>query len=237
MLLITGSCTSRDASTPNIEKTTQITENNTTEKFSENNNSPSNTHIINQISFDINDTVADNIKRAATVLEKDKKRFEENVSNMWTNDFWEDTKEEKNMYCGYYIYYDKTTSNTNCNFKKVECGYYDAKLNLSDGPNEIRFIYEHELNRANFQRLDVDFIIEDVENTFGKLEDRKLFEDVLKEGMELYSNPDYENNESFIFNTASGGKVIINYTYEITVTGSYRLELPEDAALGAKNGN
>jgi hypothetical protein len=118
-----------------------------------------------------------------------------------------------------YCYYNNYESYSH------ECGGFCA---LTNGFNVN---LEYTFSEDAISRINIDFTVNDIENILGKIENRKLFENTLKECIDKQSQiktpisnessgePQYTSEE---FKTSTGAIIVIEYGNCFRISGTYK---------------
>jgi hypothetical protein len=172
-------------------------------------------YVFSQLSFDPDKSPKENVDIAETVLRMDRKKFKEKIKSIST-----DNTDRNDLYGDSFRYYIKYNEGSwpTVSFKDLS---YNHIVIEEDGfvKSYIYFYYAHRIEGENVVKTETDFIIEDIENIFGGLEDEKGLREILDNEKELYYDESYEGFKKVSFNTASGIPVSISSSYIDTNCG------------------
>jgi hypothetical protein len=182
--------------------------------------------IFNQLSFDLSKTPEENVNIAKEVMSADRLNFRKKVTPSYMDEIQHNTYGDMFRY---YLNYNEGEFPTQ-SFKDLCYSYIVPSNPESEIEPYLEFSYKHTIEGTNVTDLDIDFIVEDVENTFGNLEDEKSFREFFEKEKELFKDLTYEGTETLTFKTASGIDVLVSSSYiqlncGITIEASYMVEL------------
>jgi hypothetical protein len=221
------------------------------------NNSPTNICLIDQLSFDLNETPKKNLETAFKALRKDKREFKKKVPRVHLKEYfssgsWIKFSDKDRSRCRYRIYYDGTidydkikteqtidlsTDTYVCKsvdywyYNNYESYSYECGESCSTLTNGFNVNLEYAFSEDTISRINIDFTVNDIENILGKIENRKLFEDTLKECIDKqsqiktpvsngsYGEPQYTSAE---FKTSTGAIIVIEYGNCFRISGTYK---------------
>lgn len=198
-------------------------------------NAPSNAYLIKQIFYDVNKSPEENIKRISTEMEKNSQEFAKVAPRTESEDGLRLFLEGDGSRCFYDLTYDKiernefrdssyNQRNLSLNHYARENKYYDnVKGEYKEG-SYLVFTYENKMQQAGLELINIEFIVNDVENVFGKLENRELFKKTLEEHIDFCQN--YKDKENVEFMTEAGAIVVVGHTnWDVNIRGKYIVKI------------
>jgi hypothetical protein len=224
IVVLTG-CETKNNTPDNSE--TNITETGNSETNITEAGNSENDYVFKQLSFDTTKDPKENVDIAKDVLSVDRKNFRKKVTPSYMDEIQHNVF-ESDMF-RYYLQYNEGEWPT-VSSKDVSYMYYDFSDTKYDIEPYIEFSYKHTIEGKNVVDVDVDFIIQDIENTFGDLENEDGLRDFLEKEKKLIYDQKYEGTDTLVFKTASGVDVSVRSEYVqlgcgITIEASYKVEL------------
>jgi hypothetical protein len=191
--------------------------------------------ILEQLMPSPEDSDIENIDRAFNIIKEDNKNFLKSTPRSENNVepySWE--RSDDAMGCRYSTYFEQN-NRYDYNYKQVSCSYYYPDTHMANA-GEIIFTSEYTFREGNIEKINLDFIIKDIENTFGQLEDEELFREAISKTINEINKiremqkikPNYfEFFDDKEIRTSSGSVITISNTgdSELNITGKYTVEI------------
>jgi cell division protein FtsB len=194
--------------------------------------------IIEQIKLDPEGDGVENIERAFDVIKKDNEMFLKNAPRSENNEepyCW--LEDEEIISCSYSTYFDMNNA-YDYNYKQVLCEYYYPNTSWANA-GKIIYTTEYTFRDGNIKNINIDFIIRDIENTFGQLKDKEAFRKAIEKTVNRISEIEkkkkvdatYDDDlgDDITVKTSSGATIAIGNisNYQLTIKGEYTVDIPQ----------